>query len=174
MADKLNPLVNWGLFLAWLSNDIEELATMVDTSEQFEALFAESQIPAIKKLAPFARRTQRETNLEIAAVGLAMLIASVLGARTDGRSKVFQSALNGLQAHVASHVGLSVVLRGYSSGVVTAVLSVLPYTVWARRRLRERGVLEEGVWPYARALAFLPAFGLLFRAVQGRRWDAAR
>ncbi len=90
-------------------------------------------------------------------MGAVVAAASLRGLVTGGRSPFFQAVLAGLQAHVLSHLAVSVRLRGYSTGVVTAVLLVAPWSVWARRVLRVRGVLVEGRRPHLQgALLLVP------------------
>ena len=59
---------------------------------------------------------------------------------TGGRSTVFRTALDAFGLHALGHLGASVATRGYTTGVVTASTVVLPYWLWAGRRLAAEGV----------------------------------
>lgn len=54
------------------------------------------------------------------------------------------------------HLGQAALVRGYTPGVVTAPLVVLPYSVWAWRRLRAAGVPAAGWSSAVSGLAMLP------------------
>ncbi|MFE2147875.1 HXXEE domain-containing protein, partial [Streptomyces sp. NPDC059456] len=62
--------------------------------------------------------------------------------RTGGRSAFYQAALNGFGLHGLVHLGQAAATRGYTPGVVTSPLLVVPFTLWARGRLRRAGVLR--------------------------------
>ncbi len=83
-----------------------------------------------------------DTRQSWAAVGLMGVLIAFLcsrGSRTEGESRLYRAAIAGLEAHVGTHLAGSVVQRGYTAGVVTAVPVMLPGTVMARRELRRRG-----------------------------------
>lgn len=90
----------------------------------------------------------------IVVMGVAVAVASFDGARTGGRSSLFQSALLAFGLHGFGHLALSVGVRGYSPGVVTAPLVVVPFWRWAVHRLGRAGVLRpaRGLVPRAAAL----------------------
>jgi hypothetical protein len=64
------------------------------------------------------------------------------GHRMGGRSGFYQAALNGFGLHALTHMAQAVAVRGYTPGVVTSPLVVVPFTLWARGRLRRAGVLR--------------------------------
>ncbi|SDH94894.1 Protein of unknown function with HXXEE motif-containing protein [Rhodococcus triatomae] len=148
-------VVAWGLFASWLVHDLEESATMPATSRVLASRLAESSSPVARALGERVVTTHRESAVAIALMGTLVATAAARGARTGGRDRFFQAVLAGLHGHVLTHLGASVALRGYSTGVVTAVTVVLPYSLWARRQLRTRGVLVEGNGPYAEGVAVL-------------------
>ena len=75
---------------------------------------------------------------------LAVVVAAAAGDghRTGGRSGFYQGALNGFGLHALVHLGQAAAVRGYTPGVVTSPLMVIPFTLWARGRLRRAGVLR--------------------------------
>ncbi|GAA2670301.1 MULTISPECIES: HXXEE domain-containing protein [Actinosynnema] len=121
--------VTWGLLAAWVAHDLEELATMSSWSREHPA------VPTVGRV---------ESAVAIGAVGLVMAAAAADGARTGGRSRLFQAALTGFGLHAVTHVGASAVFRGYAPGVLTAPTVVAPYALWAWRRLRREGVWRGG------------------------------
>lgn len=148
----------WGLLAAWIVHDLEELATMPSFSQQ-------PDLPApLTKVLPMSRT---EAATAVGLTGVAMAAASVAGAATGGRSKFFQTSLLGFGLHAGTHIAQSVVLRRYTPGLVTTPLVVIPFSVWAWRRLRADGVpiappdrrlnlALAAVVPLAHALARLP------------------
>ncbi|WP_049571892.1 HXXEE domain-containing protein [Nonomuraea sp. SBT364] len=150
--DRVPATVTWGLLAAWVAHDAEELATM--------ATWARAARPRLEKRfpgVPWERLevSQRHVNVAIGLMGGVMAGASALGARTGGRSATFQAALLGFGAHGVVHLAQAAATRGYTPGVVTAPLVVIPYSVWAWRRLKAAGVpVSGGTAGWAAAAAF--------------------
>ncbi|NRQ39248.1 HXXEE domain-containing protein [Nonomuraea sp. NN258] len=143
--------MTWGLLAAWAVHDAEELATM--------AGWARAARPRLERLwpgVPWERFevSQRHVNVAIGLMGGVMAGASALGARTGGRSPAFQSALAAFGAHGVVHLVLAAATRGYTPGAATAPLVVIPFSVWAWRRLKRAGVPVRA--PGGPALAALP------------------
>ncbi|MFJ6853188.1 HXXEE domain-containing protein [Streptomyces sp. NPDC091271] len=148
--------VTWGLFAAWAVHDAEELATM--------ARWAATARPRLQERFPRVpdavwRRmdlSQREVNTAIGLMAGVVAAASADGARTGGRSRFFGTVLFGFGLHGAVHLAQSAAYRGYTPGVVTAPLVVIPYSVWAVRRLAAAGVPVGGGRSAAAGLALFP------------------
>ncbi|GAA2952448.1 HXXEE domain-containing protein [Streptomyces flavovirens] len=145
MARKaVSGAVTWGLFAAWAVHDAEELATM--------ARWARSARPRLQERFPGVpdrvwRRLdlpQRQVDIAIGLMGGVVAAASAAGSRTGGRSPFFQTVLVGFGLHGAVHLAQSAAYRGYTPGVVTAPLVVIPYTVRAVRHLTAAGVPVRG------------------------------
>ena len=73
-------------------------------------------------------------------MGALVAAASVDGMRTGGRGRFFQWSLNAFGWHGIGHLAASAVLRGYTTGVVTSPVIVVPYWLWAIRTLRRDGI----------------------------------
>jgi hypothetical protein len=135
----------WLLFVAFLCNDGEELLTA-------EAWIRKN--PDKYKFAPERLRLDPERSLTaqmavaIAVVGAAMLTVTVVGARTYTTTghlhPLFIAALALILLDGVKHILLSIGLRGYSSGVVSAVLVQVPYSVYAFQRFFAAGLLTWG------------------------------
>jgi hypothetical protein len=140
-----------GLFAAWMVHDLEELATM---SANSRALVR--RLPDWVPVAASVRErgfTQRYVATGIRAVGVVMAAASVRGYRTRGRSAFYQNLLLGFGLHGLGHIGMSLLARGYTSGVATAPTVVIPFWLWASRALRNAGVPNRRSLPAAIALS---------------------
>ncbi|MEV0344572.1 HXXEE domain-containing protein [Nonomuraea sp. NPDC050680] len=151
--DGVPATVTWGLLAAWVAHDAEELVTMARwTRENRPEL--ERRFPRV----PWQRleMSQRHVNVAIGLMGGVVAGASALGARTGGRSPVFQAVLAGFGLHGVGHLAQSAVARGYTPGVVTAPVVVIPFTVWAWRRLKASGVPTAGGGSALAGLAALP------------------
>ncbi|MEV4564781.1 HXXEE domain-containing protein [Nonomuraea sp. NPDC049419] len=129
--------VAWGLLGAWVVHDAEELVTMARWTREARPLL-ESRFPGV----PWERLevSQAHAATAIGLMGAVVAGAAAMGARTGGHSPSFQAALAGFGVHGVVHLAQAAVFRGYTPGVVTAPLVVLPYAVWAWRRLRAAGV----------------------------------
>jgi hypothetical protein len=132
--------IAWGLLVAWVIHDAEELATMAGWSRE-----APDQVRAVlpgvpDRVVEQLPMSNREAATAIGLTGVVMAAASVAGARSGGRSAFFQAALTGFGAHGVTHLAQSAALRRYTPGLVTTPLVVLPFSLWAWRRLRAYGV----------------------------------
>jgi hypothetical protein len=131
-------------------NDLEELATMSANSRALARRLPD-WVPAPASV----RRTgltQRYVATGVAAVGLVVAAATVRGYRTQGRSAFYQNALLGFGLHGLGHIGISLLVRGYTSGVATAPTVVVPFWLWATRALQQVGVPKRRSVPPALAL----------------------
>ncbi|WP_425547298.1 HXXEE domain-containing protein [Actinomadura vinacea] len=64
------------------------------------------------------------------------------GHRTRGSSPAYQAVLLGFGLHGVAHLAQAAAVRGYTPGSVTSPLVVIPFTLWARGRLRRAGMLR--------------------------------
>lgn len=148
--------VTWGLLAAWAANDLEEILTM--------AGWIRTARPELRKRLPWVpervwQRTdlsQREVNTAIGLMGGIITAAAADGARTGGRSPFFRTVLAGFGLHGVVHLAQSAAYGGYTPGVATSPTVVIPYSLWALRRLRAAGVPAGGGGAAAAGLAFLP------------------
>lgn len=97
----------------------------------------------------------RVAHTAIAVMGGMVAWGAVDGARTGGRSRFYQTLVLAYGLHGFSHLGSSVVFRGYSPGVLTVPITVFPYWWWASRELERAGVRRP-------ARELLPQAGGLF------------
>ena len=67
----------------------------------------------------------------------------------NGHSAFYQVALAAFGAHALLHLGQSALVRGYTPGVLTAPVIVLPFSLWAWSTLPDRAI--DGI--YARHIA---------------------
>ncbi|MCX4848663.1 HXXEE domain-containing protein [Streptomyces sp. NBC_00893] len=152
----VSKAVTWGLFAAWAANDLEELATMAGWARAARPVF-EERFPRVPEAV--RRRmelSQRDVGVAIGLMGVVMAAASADGARTGGRSPFFRTVLVGFGVHGVAHLAQSLAYRGYTPGVVTAPTIVVPYSIWAVRRLRAAGIRSGGIGPAAATSALLP------------------
>jgi hypothetical protein len=139
-----------GLFVAWLINDLEELATMSSNSRALARRLPDwVPVPASVRQRGL---TPRYVATGVPAVGLVVAAASVRGYRTQGRSAFYQNALLGFGLHGLGHIAISLLARGYTSGVATAPTVVVPFWLWATRVLVQVGVPKRRSVPTALAL----------------------
>ncbi len=129
-------MVAWGLLAAWLVHDAEELLTMAEFSRDNGTWLPEVD--------------QAHVSTAIGLMGVVVATAAASGARTGGRSPLFQTVLTGFGLHSLTHLAQSALLRRYTPGLVTAPLVVAPYSLWALKCLRDNGIpLEARVGSFA-------------------------
>ncbi|WP_369368232.1 HXXEE domain-containing protein [Streptomyces sp. CG4] len=135
--------VTWGLLAAWALHDTEEVVMV--------SRWVRTEVPELRKRFPRVPETvwrrlesvdAREFTTAVAAMAVVLAAACADGQRTGGRSAVYQTALNAFGLHGLVHLAQAAALRGYTPGSATTPVLVLPFTVWARGRLRRSGVLR--------------------------------
>ncbi|MGW0556994.1 HXXEE domain-containing protein [Streptomyces sp. NPDC002926] len=141
--DHVNSAVTYGLFAAWLLHDAEELAA--------GPRWIRENVPVLRKRFPGvperiwrAMETvdEREFAVAVGVMGAIVASAAVSGRRSQGRSAFYQGALNGFGLHGLVHLAQAAAVRGCTPGSATSPLIVVPFTLWARGRLRRAGVLR--------------------------------
>lgn len=83
-------------------------------------------------------------------------LSAVAGIKTDGKSPWFRGGLLAFGVHGFTHMTNSVAKRGYTTGVATAPVIVVPYWLLARYVLRQQGVNGSNKRVNATALAAIP------------------
>jgi Protein of unknown function with HXXEE motif len=138
----VSPAVTWGLLAAWVVHDVEEWLTMSDWTVR-AAERAQRHLPRVPaRFWSLVRMSRLRVTVAILAVGVLVAVAAGAGARTDGRSALYQAVLIGFGLHSVIHAGQSVAYRGYTPGVVTAIVVVAPFSWWAWHRLQQAGVAD--------------------------------
>ncbi|GAB3708683.1 HXXEE domain-containing protein [Mariniluteicoccus flavus] len=115
----------------------------------------------------------RHQRVAIVVMGGLVGVAAVDGARTGGRSRLFRVAVEAYGLHGLGHLAASAATGGYTPGVITTPLTVLPYAWWARKRFggptgRDR-LLAAALIPAALGVAHGVA-ALIERAGRRRCW----
>jgi hypothetical protein len=163
----------WLLPLAFIVHDGEELATMPawlaahgDTASgllpRMPGLSEGSLILAMDRV-----------QLMLAMGAILLLLTSVTAAVSLSRSKVALHAygfvLGGFFLHGFGHLAQALLLRGYTPGVVTAALVVIPVSLFVYRTLWKSGALSRtATWVLAVAGAALVAPAILLALSVGR------
>jgi hypothetical protein len=141
--EPVGGAVTFGLLAAWALHDAEELVTL--------PRWLRHNLPALRERFPAVpeavwRRAEsidaREFTVAVGVMAGIVAAASAAGHVSGGRSAVYQSALDGFGLHGLVHLAQAGAVRGYSPGAATSFLLVVPFTVWARGRLRRAGVLR--------------------------------
>ncbi|MEW1601552.1 HXXEE domain-containing protein [Streptomyces sp. DH-12] len=142
-GEQVGGAVTWGLLGAWAVHDLEELATVPG--------WLRKNVPELRRRFPQVPEPvwrQAETmgaaefTAAVGVMGAVVGAASAAGRLSGGRSGFYQAALTGFGLHGVMHMAQAAAVRGYTPGSVTSPLVVLPFTLWARGRLRRAGVLR--------------------------------
>lgn len=167
-------VVTWGVLAAWCVHDTEELLTMAPWSAR--------RLPVLRERMPrvperFWRAvgvsSTAEAAVAVGAVGLVVVAAAAAGAATGGRSVFFQAVLAGFGLHTIFHAATAVITRGYTPGVVTAVVVAAPFSAWAWSRLAAEGLTgsfsaSDAAVAVALAVAVISAARAAGRVTTGR------
>ncbi|MCH0542538.1 HXXEE domain-containing protein [Streptomyces sp. MUM 203J] len=173
--DDVNLGATVGLFAAWALHDAEEIA--------FGPRWTRTRLPGLRDRFPSVPERvwramesvdQREFTAAVGVMGAVVAGAAVAGARTGGRSGFYQGALTGFGLHGLVHMAQAAVVRGYTPGSVTSPLVVVPFTLWARGRLRRAGVLKPTRARDAAAGLALAAGATILSHTVARRITGAR
>ncbi|SFY47553.1 HXXEE domain-containing protein [Streptomyces sp. F-1] len=151
--------VTLGLPAVWALHDIEEI---VMVSRRLRA-----RVPELRERLTGVPEAvwrgleavdRRDFDTAVAAMAVVVCAAAADGWRTGGRSTVYQTALNAFGLHGLVHLAQAALVRGHTPGPATTPVLVLPFTLWARSRLRAAGVLRPTrPRDAARSLAFAAA-----------------
>ena len=156
------PIILWLLFLSWVIHDIEELCffeTLDDKNNTTVQNIAGNF--SIVRLAMRSVATNRkEEAIAIVIVGLLMLAATIAG-YLDPHGigmLLYGTMLGGYFLHTFAHVGVSIILRKYMFGLVTAIIVVLPAAICLYAVLFDMQLLSlsQALWT---ALVGIIAFG---------------
>jgi hypothetical protein len=161
--------ISLGLFAAWACHDLEELFTLRETSRAVAA-----RMPDWAPIPDDVREdglSQQHVNLGISLMGAYLAGASAVGIRSQARSHLFRGVLLAFGLHGFGHLGATVALRQYTSGVVTSPTIVIPYWLWARRALAREGLSDrEGTARWAAAsFLLIPIVHVVTRLLLGRQ-----
>ncbi|MFJ3837402.1 HXXEE domain-containing protein [Streptomyces sp. NPDC090054] len=135
--------VTLGLLAAWAVHDAEEVVMV--------PRWVRDRVPELRERLPRVpdrvwRRLESidrtEFTTAVAVMACVVGAAAADGYRTGGRSAFYQGALDGFGLHGVAHLAQAAAYRGYTPGSVTSALAVVPFTLWARGRLRRAGVLR--------------------------------
>lgn len=121
----------WGLLAAWTLHDAEELATMASWAREHRSELTE-RFPWIPE--GVWELDQRHVTVAIGLMGALVACAAASGPK----SALYRAAVTSFGVHGVIHLAQAAAMRGYTPGAVTAPLVVIPYSVWAWRRLEDR------------------------------------
>jgi Protein of unknown function with HXXEE motif len=148
--------VTWGLFLAWLLHDIEELITMPGWGGRNAARLSRLYPSAPDWLWSRMDMSRTHVTVAITVMSLFMLAAAADGASSAGTSWFYQAVLIGFGIHGIGHLGMRALARSYPPGVLTAPIIVIPFSLWAWCTLENAGAVSAGTSNLFVALALLP------------------
>lgn len=121
-------LVIWAFPLAFLIHDCEEIVTM-------ERFVRENSERFPKFLRNIAAITTRQFTLAVVVLLVLTLLAAYLATRPQRQMDLFTLVLAIFLVHILGHVAQTVFFRGYTPGLITALLVVLPYSLYGFHRL---------------------------------------
>lgn len=158
------PVVAWMLPICWLLHSIEEIS-MIDRWE----MGRETEHQVIARKSWFARWildaysiSRGPFILSTVLIGALVIGATVIGTvNLDGFGIwIYAAILGGFFLHGFVHLGETIVLRGYTPGILTGLFIVLPGSWYLYRRLIDSHLINLDtavLTSLIGALIFLPA-----------------
>jgi hypothetical protein len=147
MGLPADGLVLWLLPASWLVHDLEEIATVEGWSRRWKHSERDDLSTVQRRLVGLLASGRRRFTLAVALVGVVLVGATVLGVSDPSGvgMVVYVTVLGGYFLHAFVHLGQSLVFRGYTPGLVTAVSLVIPTSVYLYWRLLSAHLVDAGV-----------------------------
>ncbi|MEV1008598.1 HXXEE domain-containing protein [Streptomyces sp. NPDC049881] len=159
----------WGLLAVWALHDAEELARVGRwTAERLPALRDEFPWVPERVWRALSSVDEREFAAAVGLMGLLVAAVAREGRRTGGRSAVYRAAVDGFGLHGVVHLAQAAAVRAWTPGAATSAALVVPWSLWARARLRAAGA------PPVRARDAVAGLALAAGAVAGSHAVARR
>ncbi|WP_306318687.1 MULTISPECIES: HXXEE domain-containing protein [unclassified Streptomyces] len=141
--DSVGAAVTLGLFAAWAVHDTEEVLAA--------PRWLRRHLPELRERWPEVPEgvwrslegvDEREFRAAVGVMAGIVGAGALAGWASGGRSATYQAMLDGFGLHGLVHLAQAAAVRGYTPGVATTPTLVVPFTLWARHRLRRAGVLR--------------------------------
>ncbi len=129
-------MVIWLFPLAFLVHDLEEILTM----ERFIRMNRERFPKLLQRVAPI---TTTQFTIGVTILFVLTMWASFLATRSPRDMNWLTICLAIFLLHVVTHVAQTLLLHSYTPGVITAVLVVLPYSLYAFHHLFSDRLISE-------------------------------
>lgn len=146
MTNTANVLVLWLLPVSWLLHDVEELATIGRWSRRWPPDRRDDLSAVQRRFAGAVASTPHRFTVAAALVGGVVVGATVAGVLDPNGLgiRIYTTILGGYLLHAFVHLGQSVVFRGYTPGLVTATIVVIPASISLYWRLLSAGLVDLG------------------------------
>jgi hypothetical protein len=147
MTISVNVLVLWLLPVSWLIHDLEEIATVDRRSRRWDLRESNDLTSVNRWIVGAVASTRRQFTIAVALVGCVMTGATIAGVVDPNGIgiRIYTTILGGYLFHAFVHVGQSIVFRGYTPGLVTAVLVVIPVSAGLYWRLLSAQLVDIGI-----------------------------
>ena len=155
----------WAAPVVFLLHDAEELMTVAPWLREHGR-----ELPPVVQ--PFMGVTTRQFALAIMVLLAGIVAAAAHGAwraKRGGRSLPFLLVAGMLVGNGLTHLAQAAIFRGYTPGVLTALLLVLPYGYLLGEQLRADGLVTRRSWAAAIAVGMVlqaPVAALVLVAVR--------
>ncbi|WP_318569022.1 HXXEE domain-containing protein [Salinigranum marinum] len=139
-------LVLWLLPVSWLVHDLEEIATIDRWSRRWGLRKSDDLTPLQRRLVGVLTSTRRRFTVAVGFVGCVVVGATAAGTFDPNGPGIliYTTILGGYFLHSFVHVGQSIVFRGYTPGLATAISVVIPVSILLYWRLLSAGLVDIG------------------------------
>jgi hypothetical protein len=133
----------WFLPVAFFIHDGEEIATMEKWLRNHKD---QPRIAAENRLLNWEKNITFQFTVAVLLIGASLCLVTYFAAKDFGSGSKLNSLFSGSVAVLLldgiKHVGFTVVLKKYTSGVITAALVEIPYAAYALYRFYEAGTID--------------------------------
>ena len=140
------PATLWLLLISWCLHDLEELFVFmrVDLKNDPRIKQLADKNALAGKMFQNVASSQAEINVALSIMALLMLASTIAGYFDPHGTGmlIYGAMLGGYFLHTFTHIGGSLILRRYTPGVITAILIVLPSSVFLYMTVFSLGLLD--------------------------------
>jgi hypothetical protein len=147
-------LVIWAFLVAFLIHDIEEIFTM-------ERFTRENQERFPRLLRNLLAISTVQFTVAVVVLFVIGLLAAYLATQPQREMDVFIIVLAIFLVHVVGHIAFPIFFHRYTPGLVTAVVIVLPYSLYTFYRLFSANLVNSNSFSISTLVGFLLLVPLL-------------
>ena len=157
MSTAIGLLVLWLLPGSWFVHDLEEVTTIERWSAEWRHTRRNDVSAIQQRLVETVASTRRRFAIAVAFVGSVGVGATVAGTvDPNGFGLViYATILGGYFLHAFGHLIQSFILRGYTPGLVTAIVLVIPVSLYLYWRLLAADLLDTRIATVTCVVGFL-------------------
>lgn len=133
------PAIIWLMFISWLVHDLEEILLFYkfDYLNDRKINQLNNKWPLVRFIITSKAETQKEITVAIIIMGIFIFCATAVGYcyPLSLGFQLYEVFLGGYFLHTFTHIVQSIILQQYTPGVITAIIIVLPASIYIYKQL---------------------------------------